>query len=1517
MPIQRKLVPMKFARMRNQRKGITLLFVVSLIVLFLLMGTAFTAVSSQFLRTSRAKTLFRARGDSGRALVDRAFFDVLRGPALTDTTSPLRGLDILSDQYGYGFKGDVGTATLASGEILQVTLSPGTLANFHPNGPLDPLTLALSDVLGAYDGLIFSFVDGAAKGTSCRIVRYIPANMNVGGGALFYVALEWSDGVDPFATPANLVGSEVVINGRPFSGKGAGEITTPLAVTQTGTNALIAQNPTGTLFTTYCPNASSPAESYDAIDHQNLHLAGVDVENNVVYPSFFRPSVATGFRPTLFPALANLDSNGNPPPDELDVDTDGDGIKDAIWIDIGLPVQTDMETGRRYRPLVAYQILDMDGRFNLNAHGNEFDVNGRNATSSVPLALGAPAVTDMGRGQGYGPGEVSLAPLLGNAPASDYANVLFGSAWEGRYGNDGGQYKPGQVGVDPWAVYKFFDYPATTTGVGGSYGSLLDIHGRFGIGTPAVIDGFGIPFSMPVADVTASGLPDEFSDSVYEGMFARYPFGLHGSIDDQRFTPLDLERILRPFDADNKMLPSRLSDLLLATMNTSIANRHALTTESWEVPVPPQHLAETFHEILTSSGMTDVVANGQLQIMLSNDLLSGAKFDINRPLGDGQDNNVNGVVDEAEEGTGIQSVVHPSGVVNLDLNNDGNPSNDTDVRQIYARQLYVLILLTTELVERDGVPGTTLADWYDYNNDTMVDVQDRLDYRRDVAQWVANVVDFRDRDSIMFGFEYDTNPYNGWNVDGILTNTGEMDRDVVFGTEAPALLITETLAMHDRRTEDLNDDGSTTSDMPPDGFDSKLVPIASCFFELYNPWVTGNLGSGTPAELTTTNTGVDLQRVTPTGSSPVWRMIVARVDDADDPDSPLADTDITRKIYFTTPGPTVEAAPDNRVYFVDSAITPLSSEVAPGQFAVVGSAGIQSGDEYTTYLGRNITNDLTSTRRITLNPVTNQVTVTQYDGNMPAGQTPSVRSNVVALPIGKNGGTTAPGGNRSLGISDPIDGYYSLSPISAVFDGEQFDNTRSMPADEELANNWGLLQSDELKQKFQVVHLQRLANPLQPFDAVTNPYLTIDAMAVDLLPFNGAADDSADSTQTTAQANVLPASFERGTNDDVGPESNRRKLWAQDVAGRSPTTPTAPLNLANDEHFHPFDLVETLGNVDANYRNFTDPIAFPWLTWNNRPFVSHLELANVPVSRSSQLLADFTLARSLANVQYEAPAMRSSGGTNQRRFGHLVNFFAATSPNPMIGNQADFCRFMEYVEVPSRFLGTERYVGTVTPGNVNNHLYLHPPFNYIRRFRVPGKVNINTILDRRIWTGVMGTANDPFGTAGLAVSYDDMDDARRANTTPMSDPTGEFLNPFRSADAANFVVGSGPKTSSEVGLFRRTFTGTSTTDQPLFDYLSTAFHDRSDRSAYFRNQVRQRMGNLLTTRSSVYAIWVTVGFFEVDSSNTVLPVELGSDNGKVKRHRGFYMVDRSIPVAFEPGKNHNTERAILLRTIID
>jgi hypothetical protein len=45
--------------------------------------------------------------------------------------------------------------------------------------------------------------------------------------------------------------------------------------------------------------------------------------------------------------------------------------------------------------------------------------------------------------------------------------------------------------------------------------------------------------------------------------------------------------------------------------------------------------------------------------------------------------------------------------------------------------------------------------------------------------------------------------------------------------------------------------------------------------------------------------------------------------------------------------------------------------------------------------------------------------------------------------------------------------------------------------------------------------------------------------------------------------------------------------------------------------------------------------------------------------------------------------------------------------------------------------------------------------------------------------------------------------------------------------------------------------------------------------------------------------------------------ELGRDTGEVTRHRAFYLIDRSRPVAFLPGEDGNVDLCVLVRRYIE
>jgi len=138
-------------------------------------------------------------------------------------------------------------------------------------------------------------------------------------------------------------------------------------------------------------------------------------------------------------------------------------------------------------------------------------------------------------------------------------------------------------------------------------------------------------------------------------------------------------------------------------------------------------------------------------------------------------------------------------------------------------------------------------------------------------------------------------------------------------------------------------------------------------------------------------------------------------------------------------------------------------------------------------------------------------------------------------------------------------------------------------------------------------------------------------------------------------------------------------------------------------------------------------------------------------------------------------------------------------------------------------------------------------------------------------------------------------------------------------------------------------------EDPLFAGTSNADFNNSDRNSYFRYQPMTRLSSMTTNRSNVYAVWVTVGFFEVEEAPDMLTtfrnlndptnamsnvqlkalydrvypggyqfgIEAGSETGDIRRVREFAMIDRTVPVAFEPGQTHNVDKAIRLRRRIE
>jgi hypothetical protein len=1672
-------------RYKRRRRGIVLLIVLSLLALFTVLVVTYLIVAGQYQRTAdifAERALRESLTDtSAKRHLDLALSQVVRDT--TERGSAVRFLSLLRDYYGEtGFRGtllgefpspphpagltvenwNTSTAftpsggqayTLSSGQFLDLIVDQTNLTT------TDGQSFTISNQPGFYDGCVLTITSGPAAGWSSTIVGFLYAG---GTPVLRVLNVRYPDITLDWASVTDV---SFVVNGRPFSGSGAGfqfvmdsGSGTPVRVAKLNAPVTVNFGSPIQLPSALLPHAiawddatnlqirrGGSNEPYDAPDYQNMFLGLVHPEatnSRDIIPSFHRPALINYWmnaQPALWandnfkrmvslrpvePNFTGSNAAFNYVNGPWDVDNDGDAIPDSIWVDLGMPVQTD-PSGRTFKPLFAILCVDLDGRLNVNAHGNPTAYY-PNRPANILVAAGN--TSNFPKGLGYGPAEISLSSVTNRLDVLMYR----------RYGSDA---SPGASGFDLIGRVKFFEEPAnyfrdlnTLSYQYTSYSTPADLRGELAFG----MDMFGRPMWEQVPATVA----ESRADSPYEINL------VEPTVQDQPFTAADLEAVLRRSDVDGIQLPNRLRELLDLTYPE---NARLVTTHSFDPPVPGTavftDLAEQYHnrglnnvrsmqELLTvrllaqpSPPPASAIPN-LLKHLMPSELLLGQRLDLNRPLGNARDDTPAGqpgrrVVDEVGEQDNERiwqdvgaiperpefqnvPVYHTNGA---DVNNDGQltitgsaPNNDHRLaRQLLARHIYVLLMALRDenylLSDSNGNPS-------------------EAETARALAQYAVNIVDFRDADSIMTPFEFDIYPFRRldpadqttWSVDGNLATDEGAHRGVVWGCERPELLISETLAWHDRRTEDLSTDngiGTTTTDgtNPDPTYDQRLMPRGAFFVELFNPWTSAtDVKTGELYDASVT--GVELNKTVTSGgvTSPVWRMMFVKDETTGspkDPDhfdpaqqpspDPVTGNDEQRLIYFVDPnvvGATLP--PTTGVHGVYSTSLPVAP-LGPGQYAVVGSSGIVEGQNYISPVGRlsGITSteetdttalQLNNTRRIVLSPMAagNQVRI--HDNGLDPSVDPPVPGMYVNYPNSDASNAPNIAGQpadadilparaivintpRSLSVSEPIDGYdltNYLDPATSLTVEGYLSSIEDDPLD---LNRYGSQLMTDGTHVWGTIHLQRLANPTEPFHAILNPYRTIDSLRVDLTSFNGVTAIS----DASSTSNVRLHAVQRGDR-----QGGTRRFWPQEPF----TGPTQSGNWhadPNATHYFNFQMRASLGCLNHGFWTYNPAAAgvyrgspsvnvfdgdtrndqaFSSLAWNNRPFVSQYELMQVPMVRSSELLREYTLASAMgpSETPYD-----TDNPTPQYR--HLVNFFHS-SPFNRRNASVHAYRLLEYVQVPSRFVGTELLLNPShfknhllpsppnTPNQIANPISLNPsfltPFNRVSAYRDPGRVNINTIFHSRVWNALFDGYSGPSYDAVVASRRGFAADINTLLPTPDPNFPTYFANPFRPPGHGGLApLAHLERHDIETTLLRSNAIPPDYADppdappparDPLFQggHVGTnaaSLASTHHRNSHFRYNALRRLGNMVTTRSNVYAIWITVGYFEVESNpggvDTFHPdgyrvaQELGSTDGQRRRHRAFYIVDRTIPVAFEPGQDHNIERCILLRRFIE
>jgi hypothetical protein len=580
-------------------------------------------------------------------------------------------------------------------------------------------------------------------------------------------------------------------------------------------------------------------------------------------------------------------------------------------------------------------------------------------------------------------------------------------------------------------------------------------------------------------------------------------------------------------------------------------------------------------------------------------------------------------------------------------------------------------------------------------------------------------------------------------------------------------------------------------------------------------------------------------------------------------------------------------------------------------------------------------------------PLPQSTTDTDFSGTIPLSQTlGGTAANQTAFTVPGTGNKINAGVDNPLQPSGP---YFLVGPTAP---GAPYQNPFASPG---LPNNvpvclspnmaytptmtsWpavaaGTNPNDERTTGLTVM-LRRLANPYLPFNShpsipdpsnannvipnpVYNPYMTVDSIQ-----------------NVPIQSNTTPPT---GANYcSRGKTQPYAALTQVTVAGKVPQAPSGSVTLAgspvNNQTANaappPTGAALTPGTSvystfgHANYPLPSRSKHYDWLVHLDRPPISPIELLHVSAWPPYMLTQRFILG---------------DDTTATNLFGHYAPWFDA----PPTGASM-VCPWW--------------FDSTLTAGSQSHRLYRL--FEFLecgdRAYgvnglgRIPGKVNINTVWDPEILQALIDANPSMNGitastwpssttpnTADVAVqvfsnlilsrspnaSYNPATGAYSgsvgpvnigSNNAPFTNTTGDD-HPFLPLSAGLI---SAPSTFNQYAqypnginlltdtIFRTNNTTGSTSAFPTTGgnnwLLFQNYGDTTSTHPYLQTQLLTKLYNNITTRSNTFAVFLTVGFFQVIPGGAVghpsipqLGPEIGRSEGRQVRHRMFAILDRT------------------------
>jgi hypothetical protein len=453
------------------------------------------------------------------------------------------------------------------------------------------------------------------------------------------------------------------------------------------------------------------------------------------------------------------------------------------------------------------------------------------------------------------------------------------------------------------------------------------------------------------------------------------------------------------------------------------------------------------------------------------------------------------------------------------------------------------------------------------------------------------------------------------------------------------------------------------------------------------------------------------------------------------------------------------------------------------------------------------------------------------------------------------------GGNDTFYVLGPVDKNGQPKPFPTVDPNNTVKRTYPLSTLARAEMSYKITGPPTSADKKPTLLLRRLANPyVKPTDqGGANPYVTMDYIDGNLFtpPPNGNLQPGLSYNAGQHKWEAWTADKEQGhfSKGRIDPYS-ASQTYLRDLKGYPndqnkviKNTPQHTFFWQNDNGTKPDD-----GPANGLNRPFT------WLFHADRQLMSPLEILQVSGFKPYEL------------------TQKLYGNIENNKYGHRA---------PWYNQAARIYRVFEFLETH------HRGAGNALGG------------------RVPGIVNINTIWDEATFQALCDAqSSNHFTSQPVSAGTSDV---KTIFNTMMSlrNPGGSspFVPNANDRPFMSMATGYSPKDAQHparaTGIHDTILRGLDPSKEgtPSDNYAQRLLEVNGQHPS-FQHELLNKLFNNITTRSNVFAVWVTVGFFRI-TDDTTLPVKLGAEIGKAEnrhiRHRMFAIVDRSnLTTAVDP-----------------